>query len=63
MIAKLTQAIKDSDQLSATKRSELRGDRRPEAGCLQVGTFTGPADTFRHRTETSKRQAAILKGP
>jgi len=32
-----------------------------ELGKIHVGTFTGPAGTFRQRTEITKPQAAILK--
>jgi Transposase DDE domain len=34
---------------------------RRELGKIHVGTFTGPAGTFRQRTEMTKPQAAILK--
>jgi hypothetical protein len=34
---------------------------RREFGKIHVGTFTGPAGTFRQRTEITKPQAAILK--
>lgn len=34
---------------------------RRELDKIHVGTFTGPAGTFRQRTEITKRQAAILK--
>jgi hypothetical protein len=34
---------------------------RRELGRIHLGTFTGPAGTFRQRTEITKRQAAILK--
>jgi hypothetical protein len=34
---------------------------RRELGKIHIGTFTGPAGTFRQRTEITKPQAAILK--
>ena len=34
---------------------------RRELDRIHIGTFTGPAGTFRQRTEITKRQAAILK--
>ncbi len=34
---------------------------RRELDKIHVGTFTGPAGTFRQRTEITKPQAAILK--
>jgi transposase len=34
---------------------------RCELGKIHIGTFTGPAGTFRQRTEITRRQAAILK--
>ena len=34
---------------------------RRELGRIHLGTFTGPAGTFRQRTEITKPQAAILK--
>jgi transposase len=34
---------------------------RRELGKIHIGTFAGPAGTFRQRTEITKRQRAILK--
>jgi Transposase DDE domain len=36
-------------------------DLRRDLGRIHVGTFTGPAGTFRQRTELTKSQLAILK--
>ena len=36
---------------------------RCELGRIHVGTFTGPAGTFRQRTEITKPQLSILKTP
>ena len=46
------------------RRERLRAtwpELRRELGKIHIGTFTGPAGTFRQRTEITKPQAAILK--
>jgi hypothetical protein len=38
-----------------------RADPRRQLNRIAVGTFTGPAGTFRQRTEISTAQATILE--
>jgi Transposase DDE domain len=52
LLAQLGEVITGSDRLSATKRAELQR--------LHMGSFTGPAGTFRQRTELTAEQKAIL---
>jgi transposase len=48
-------------RISENAAGETWPELRRELQRIHVGTFAGPAGTFRQRTETTKRQAAILK--
>jgi hypothetical protein len=48
-------------RISENAASETWPELRRELQRIHVGTFAGPAGMFRQRTETTKRQAAILK--
>jgi hypothetical protein len=48
-------------RISENAAGQTWPELRRELGRIHVGTFTGPAGTFRQRTEITKPQAALLK--